>query len=272
MYETEFEFESGNEFEAAEAEASCGCANPATCGCAACRAKTGRGGCAACAVARPVLAETEAMELAAELLSLGSEAELEHFLGKIFKGVGGLIKKGVGAIGRFAKKGISALGKGLKAVGKIALPALKGLAKVGLPMLGKVAGGFFGGPLGSMLGSKLGSLAGNLIGNAEAEGEMEGMSHEDREFEIARRYCHMVANSARNLLRRPASRNPERAALVAMTGALRGIPRRSGAIRVPMTARRPIGRRVAVGRSIPVGGGRGRWVRTGPGMVVVAGC
>jgi hypothetical protein len=205
------------------------------------------------------------MELAAELLSLGSEAELEHFLGKIFKGVGNLIKKGVGAVGRFAKKGISALGKGLKAVGKIALPALKGLAKVGLPMLGKVAGSFFGGPVGAMLGSKLGSLAGNLIGNAEAEGELEGLSQEDRQFEIARRYCHFVANSARSLLRRPASRNPERAALVAMTRALPTIPRRGTTMRATTAARGP------AGRATPVRG-QGSWVRTGPGTVVVGAC
>jgi hypothetical protein len=207
----------------------------------------------------------EAMELAAELLSLGSEAELEHFLGKIFKGVGGLIKKGVGAVGRFAKKGISALGKGLKAVGKIALPALKGLAKVGLPMLGKVAGSFFGGPLGGMLGSKLGSLAGNLIGNAEAEGELEGLSHEDRQFEIARRYCHLVANSARNILRRPASRNPERAALVAMSQALPAIPRRGTTMRATTAMRRPVGRATPART-------KGSWVRTGPGVVVVGAC
>lgn len=172
--------------------------------------------CPSCLVKRSALSEATAAELAAELLGLGSEAELDRFFGKIFRG----IKKGIGAIGRFAKKGISALGRGLKAVGKVALPALKGLAKVGLPILGKVAGGFFGGPVGAALGSKLGSFAGKLVGGLEME-----MGSLEQEHEVARRYVHFVADSARNLMRRPSTGDPEQDAIAAMTLAARRIGR-----------------------------------------------
>src|SRR5579871_6330860 len=62
------------------------------------------------------LSESEEIELASELLELGSEQELEQFLGNLFKGVsravGGFIKSPIG----------KALGGVLKNVAKKALP------------------------------------------------------------------------------------------------------------------------------------------------------
>src|SRR3954453_23059626 len=70
--------------------------------------------------------ESEEMELVAELLSLNGEAELDQFLGNVFKKIGGVFKKV------------------FKPLGKILRP----LAKTVLPIAGKVAGSFFGGPVG----------------------------------------------------------------------------------------------------------------------------
>src|SRR4051794_23975570 len=66
------------------------------------------------------LGETQELEAAAELLEIQSEAELEQFLGNLFKkvasGVGGFIKSGTG----------KALGGILKNVAKKALPVVGG--------------------------------------------------------------------------------------------------------------------------------------------------
>jgi len=123
-----------------------------------------------------IMGENNEYELAAELLSLSNEAELDQFLGKIINQVGR-------GLSQFAK---SDLGKNL-------IGGLKSVAKKGLPILGKVAGTFLGGPAGAMIGSKLGSMASNLF---EIQGE--GMSHEDLEFEMARRYVRFAKAAAQN--------------------------------------------------------------------------
>jgi hypothetical protein len=50
-------------------------------------------------------------------------------------------------------------------------------------------GGFFGGPVGAALGGKLGSFAGRAFGLG-----LEGLSHADREFEMARRFVHTLCS------------------------------------------------------------------------------
>jgi hypothetical protein len=122
------------------------------------------------------LGENNEYELAAELLSVSNEAELDQFLGKLIGQVGR-------GISQFAK---SDLGRNL-------IGGLKSVAKKGLPILGKVAGTFLGGPAGAMIGGKLGNLASNLF---EIQGE--GMSHEDLEFEMARRYVRFAKTAAQN--------------------------------------------------------------------------
>jgi len=104
-------------------------------------------------------------EMAAELLAVTNEAELDQFFGKLVKRVG---------------RGISGFAR--SNVGRSLIGGLKSVAKIGLPIAGKVVGGMFGGPIGGKIGSKLGSMAANLF-----EIQMEGMSPEDREFEVARR-------------------------------------------------------------------------------------
>lgn len=123
-----------------------------------------------------IAAESDEFELAAELLAVGNEAELDQFLGK-------LISQAGRGISQFAR---SNLGRNL-------IGGLKSVAKKGLPILGSVAGGFLGGPAGAMLGGKLGNFASNLF---EIQGE--GMSHEDLEFEMARRYVRFAKAAAQN--------------------------------------------------------------------------
>lgn len=123
-----------------------------------------------------ITGESDEFELASELLAVGNEAELDQFLGK-------LISQAGRGISQFAR---SSLGRNL-------ISGLKSVAKKGLPILGSMAGGFLGGPAGAALGGKLGNWATNLF---EIQGE--GMSHEDLEFEMARRYIRFAKSAAQS--------------------------------------------------------------------------
>src|SRR5262245_59641339 len=155
------------------------------------------------------LHEGEEMELAAEFLEVTNEAELDRFLGK-------LVKR--------AWRGIRRAAPGLlRTVGGY----LKPLAKAALPIAGRAVGTFFGGPLGGVVGGKLAFAAGNLFGL-----ELEGLSGEDREFEVARRFVRFASTAARRAAAAPAYTNPTTAARSAVIGAARrwapGYLRRSG--------------------------------------------
>ncbi|MFN0016402.1 MAG: hypothetical protein ACKVU2_17815 [Saprospiraceae bacterium] len=121
------------------------------------------------------LSQEAEYELAAELLAVNSEAELDQFLGK-------LVRRAARRVSNFAKSN----------AGRALIGGLKKVAKTALPIAGKVAGSFFGGPVGGMIGSKVGSFASNLF-----EVNLEGMSNEDREFEVARRVVRLSNTAAR---------------------------------------------------------------------------
>lgn len=148
------------------------------------------------------LSESEEVELASELLELGSEQELEQFLGNLFKGVSR-------AVGGFIK---SPIGKALGGV-------LKNVAKKALPVVGGALGSMVAPGLGTALGSKLGSMASGLF-----EVELEAMPAEAAEFEVARRYVNLAASAARHAaLARPSERvNPQTLARAAVAAAARG--------------------------------------------------
>ena len=122
---------------------------------------------------RPFDEATE-LELAAELLEVGDDEELEQFLGKLFR-------RAVKGIRRFAR---SSIGRRLGSV-------LKKVAKKALPIAGGAVGGFFGGPAGSAIGGRLGSWASRLF-----ELELEGLSPEDQELEVARRFVRLAGTAA----------------------------------------------------------------------------
>jgi hypothetical protein len=133
-----------------------------------------------------VFNEQQEMELAAELLEVSNEQELEQFLGGLIgmagKALGGLVKGG--------------LGKNLGGI-------LKGVAKKALPIAGGALGTFFGGPVGTAVGSSLGSMAGSALGL-----ELEGLSGEDREFEAARQFVKFAGEAVRNALQAPPNADP----------------------------------------------------------------
>ncbi len=117
--------------------------------------------------------ETEEMELAAQLLEITGEDELDGFLGS-------LIARATGGARRLASS-----------------PELRGLlrkaAKSALPMIGGAAGNLIAPGAGGAIGGKLAAAAGNLFGL-----ELEGLSPEDQEFEVARRLVRFAGAGARN--------------------------------------------------------------------------
>jgi uncharacterized protein (DUF697 family) len=143
------------------------------------------------------LHEVQELELAAELLEITNEQELEEFLGKIFRGV----TRAVGGVIR-------------SPIGKMLGDALKGVAKQALPIVGGALGSFVAPGIGTALGSKLGSMAGNLF-----ELELEGMELEQAEFEVARRYVQLAASAARNAALAPPTAPPQAVTQQAITAA-----------------------------------------------------
>jgi hypothetical protein len=146
-----------------------------------------------------VFSEQEEMELAAELLEVTNEQELEQFLGSLIKKVGG-------AVGSFVKGPIG------KAVGGV----LKTVAGKALPIAGGALGTFFGGPLGATIGSNLGSMAGKAFGL-----ELEGLSQEDQEFEAAKQFVKFAADTVKNSLSAAPNANPAAVAHAAAVEAAR---------------------------------------------------
>lgn len=140
------------------------------------------------------LNEVEEMELAAELLNVSGEEELDQFLGKLFKRAWGGIKKvAAGPLG-----GI-----------------LKGIAKKALPFVGGALGSFIPIPgVGTALGTALGGAASNLL-----EVDLEGMGPEDQEFEMARRFVRLASSAAEEAANVPLGLSPNAAALAAVRNA-----------------------------------------------------
>ncbi len=143
--------------------------------------------------------ESQELELAAELLEVANEQELEQFLGD-------LIKKAGKAIGGIVKSPIG------QAIGGV----LKSAAKVALPIAGGALGTLVGGPLGTSIGSSLGSMAGQALGL-----ELEGLSQEDREFEAARQFIRFAGDTVKNAMLAPPNLNPMAAAQAAASEAAR---------------------------------------------------
>jgi hypothetical protein len=175
-----------------------------------------------------VFDEVQEMELAAELLEVNSEEELEQFLGKLIKSAGK-------AIGGFVK---SPIGKALGG-------ALKGVAKVALPMAGAALGNMVLPGVGGMIGGKLASAAGGMFGL-----ELEGMSAQDQEFEVARRVVRLAGESVKQATQAPSAGHPVTIAKDAvLAAAARHAPGRAGRAAGQGAARCSCGR----GRPRPAG-------------------
>lgn len=179
--------------------------------------------------------EAEEMELAAELLSVSNEAELDQFIGKLFKKAGR-------AIGKIVK---SPIGRTLGGI-------VKGAAKSALPMLGGAVGNFILPGVGGAVGSQLASRAGSMLGL-----ELEGLSQEDQEFEIARQIVRFGGAAASNAAEVAPNVPPQQAAQTAAVSAAQqyapGLLRPSGGQQGRGRCRHPRG---------------GRWIRRGNTIIL----
>lgn len=179
----------------------------------------------------PFTAEQE-QELAAELLAVSHEGELDQFLGKIFKRIAPIAGKIIrGPVGQ-------QLG-GL----------LKSTAKKALPFAGRAIGGYFGGAKGGDIGAQAGNLAGRIFGL-----ELEGMSYEDQEFEAAQRFVRLAGDAAAKAAQAPPQVAPAQAARTALAAAAR--VHAPGLLKPAAGAASPAAGPHARGKS-------GRWVRRG---------
>jgi uncharacterized protein (DUF697 family) len=135
----------------------------------------------------PLFDEAEEMELASDLLGVSNEAELDQFLGNFIRRAGRVI-------GRVVKSPVG------RALGGI----LKGAARQALPIVGGAIGSAIGGPAGGAIGTRLAPMAGRLFGL-----ELEGLSPEDQEFEVARRFVRFSGGAVKRAALAPPSTNPQ---------------------------------------------------------------
>lgn len=228
--------------------------------------------------------EAEVMELAVGLLEITSEAELEQFLGKLFK-------KAWGGIKTIGSKITRPLGGILKAV-----------AKKALPFVATAAGTFFGGPAGGAIAGKLGSLVSQAL-----EAEMAGVAAADRDLEKCRQFVRMAGKAARAAALAPPGTNPIAVAQkVLANSAQEKIGGSTRAVRSPgigvkvAPAAPPIPKPITQNQAVPVdsmrqkaeegtsitagrpcacgqplscacgkAGQRGRWIRRGRSIVII---
>ena len=138
--------------------------------------------------------------LAAELLSVSNEDELEYF-------IGGLLKSVVPAVKNFAQSSAG------KAIGG----ALKSAAKATLPTLGAALGSAI--PIPGV-GTAIGSMAGKAIAQAL---EFEAGGGADQEFEAAKQVVRLGTEAAKSAAQAPPGANPNAVAMHAVKSALRTI-------------------------------------------------
>jgi hypothetical protein len=145
------------------------------------------------------LSESYEMELAAELLEVNSEEELEQFLGD-------LLARATSAASRaYNSDAVQSALPGLKAIGRVVLPrAASYVANRFAPGTGDIAG-----------------AGAHAAVDQWLKEELEGLSGEDREFESARRYVRFANDALSRAAQMPANVPPPVAGQVAVTDAAR---------------------------------------------------
>jgi hypothetical protein len=172
-------------------------------------------------------------ELAAEMLSVSDEQELDEFFSKLLRGARGVLG--------------SPAGQKLKDL-------LRKTARTALPLAGQAVGGYFGGDRGAAFGGKVAAAGGQLFGL-----ELEGLSGEDTEMQVARRFVRFAGDAAQRLSASGSNGKPYQAAKDAFLAAARRhapgiISRISGGTSTAATAgsSRTEGRWIRRGRKILV--------------------
>lgn len=197
------------------------------------------------------LSEEQEMDLAAELLEVESEQELDQFIGSLI-GIGSKLLPGIakGIGGLFGKKKRRRRGGGMpRGRGGALGGALKGIAKTALPFVGGALGSVVPG-IGTAVGGALGSALGGMF-----ETELEGLRPEDQEFEQARRFVQLATSAAQRAAAIPPQVDPQAAAEQAVQAAVQSLAPASAA---------PVGPRGAVRRRAQ----SGRWMRRGNKIVL----
>ncbi|MDT8306121.1 MAG: hypothetical protein RRC07_09310 [Anaerolineae bacterium] len=182
------------------------------------------------------LDEADEMELAAELLEITDEDELDQFLGKVFRRVAKKVRRVV------PKSVRRTLGRGLRRI-----------ARRALPMAGAALGNLVAPGIGGMAGGAIASQAGRLFGL-----ELEGLSPEDQEFEVARSFVRMASEAARQAAVAPRGAPPQAVAKRAITAAAKQ--------HAPGLVGAKQGR--ARGRALGRRGQRGTWIRRGNAIIL----
>lgn len=177
--------------------------------------------------------ETDEFALAAELLAVSDEGELDQFLGS-------LAKKAVSAARDFAG---SATGR---AVGNI----LKSAARRALPQLGQAVGNYIVPGSGGQAGRQVGKWLGSKF---ESGLQLEGLSPEDRDLETARAFVRFATSTAQRAAAMPKNVPAPLAAQKAATAAARQ--------HLPGLLKSP-------GQSGP-SADSGRWIRRGRNIVIL---
>lgn len=146
--------------------------------------------------------EAEEMELAMELLSVTSEAEMDQFLGKVFRKVW----KGVKKVGSAVVKPLGS--------------ALKGVAKAALPFVGGALGSFIPIPgVGTMVGKMAGSALASAL-EVEMNAELAGAGRDEQEFGMALRFVRVAGGAAERAARAAPGQAPDEVVRSALEGAL----------------------------------------------------
>ena len=186
--------------------------------------------------------EAEEMELAAELLAVNSEEELDQFIGKLLK-------------------------KAWKGVKKIARPfgkALRSVAKKALPFVGGALGSFIPIPgVGTAIGSAVGSAVGKAL-----EAELEGLDSEDQEFEMARRFVRLAGAAAQQLADEAEMETADPQAI--QSAILNAAQQQTPGAAMPRGAKRRGARRGAQGGARGTAKKHtGRWIRRGGAIILL---
>jgi len=190
--------------------------------------------------------EGQELELATELLEVQSEEELEQFLGD-------LVSRATQAAGQFVHSPTG------HALGDI----LKDAARKALPVVGSAIGDYVAPGSGGEWGRRVGNAASQLF-----EMELEGLSNEDKEFELARRYVQWASNAAGRAARLARRAQAAPVAIARQAAAQAAHQYAPGLLAlIDPTGARP---GVAIsGNGNGNGNGRsGRWVRRGNRVVV----
>ncbi len=166
------------------------------------------------------LSEAEEMELAAEVLEVTSDEEMEQFLGKLVRKVSRKVKRIHRRARRFSR---SRLGR----------TVFRGLRKIGKRAF-----------------SKAGAASGGSFGL-----ELEGLSPEDQEFEVARRFVKLAATATKKAANAPSTSAPE---IIAKKAIMSAVKQHAPGLMSNNTPTRTSSRT-----------GSGRWVRRGGKIILI---